>query len=439
MSKVLFGTATASFQIEGGGKEGGRTPCIWDTFCDTPGKVLNMDNGLVACDHYHKYKEDIALMKELGVESYRFSIAWPRIFPAKGQYNPEGMQFYKNVITELENQGIAPAVTLYHWDLPQWAQDLGGWENRDSADWYLEYAAKCFAELGDRVAMWITHNEPWCASFLSNFEGQHAPGNTDLEKALRVAHHLLLSHGKTVEHYRKTGLKAPIGITLNPSMVYPASDSYADKLACTLKDGYSSRWFYEPLFKGRYPDDAAALFAARCGTAYEFVQQGDLELISLPIDFLGVNYYTHSIVEFSPGDYLLSKAAYTDLPRTAMGWDVIPQALYDLVAVIRRDYTDIPVYITENGAAYPDTLEGDAVHDADRVDYLNQHLAMVEKMNANGLNVAGYYYWSFMDNFEWAFGYSRRFGLVYIDYENGQKRIPKDSFYAYQKYIAAHK
>ncbi len=435
---MIFGAATASFQIEGAATEGGRTPSIWDTFCGKPGTIVNADNGDVACDHYHRTAEDVALLRQLGVDSYRFSIAWPRIFPAPGQLNPEGIRFYKDLIAQLKANGIAPAITLYHWDLPQWAQDRGGWENRDCVDWFLEYASQCFAAFGDDVPMWITHNEPWCASFLSHYVGVHAPGQTDLEKALRVAHHILLSHGRAVQAYRKTGLQGNIGITLNLSFAYANSGSFADALAARMSDGYQNRWFLEPLFRAAYPTDMAALFAARCGTDFDFVQDGDLACIAAPCDFLGVNFYSRSLVRFSPVELLLFANAYSDLPKTDMGWDVSPNALGDLIHAV-RGYTQLPVYITENGSAWPDVIAADGqVHDAARIDYLLRHLGVIEQLNAAGQNIAGYFAWSLLDNFEWAQGYAKRFGLVYVDYPT-QTRTPKDSFYAYQNYIKAHR
>ncbi|ADU26457.1 GH1 family beta-glucosidase [Ethanoligenens harbinense] len=433
----VFGTATAAYQVEGAAHEGGRTPCIWDTFAKQPGAVKDGEDGAVACDHYHRYKEDIALMKELGTDSYRFSIAWPRIFPAKDHYNPEGMRFYKNVLAELKKQGIKAAVTLYHWDLPQWAEELGGWQNRACADWFVTFAAKCFEELDADVDMWITHNEPWCASFLSYFIGEHAPGHRNLAEALVAAHHILLSHGMAVRVYRAMHGAHPIGITDNLSPVYAKTVGIADSLARVMQDGYQNRWFLDPVFKKRYPADMLTLFAARTATDYAFVHEGDLEIIGEPIDFLGINFYSRNYVRYDPAALLLTGAAPSDKKQTDMGWDVCPETLADLLRQV-RGYTALPVYITENGSAWKDTLEDGAVHDVERVDYLLRHLRAVEQCNAEGLDIAGYYCWSFMDNFEWAHGYSKRFGIVYLDYAT-QARIPKDSFYAYRDYIRAYK
>lgn len=429
----IFGVATASYQIEGAFDEDGRTPSIWDTFAKTEGKVFNMDNGDVACDHYHRYKEDVALIKELGAESYRLSIAWPRIFPENGKYNPKGMEFYKNLLTELKNNGIKAAVTLYHWDLPQWLQDMGGWEIRECADMFLEYAYKCFTELDGLVDMWITHNEPWCASFLSNALGVHAPGKKDISAALKVAHHILLSHGMAVRLYHKLGYKRPIGITLNLTPAYPASGSFSDKLAASNSNGFSNRWFLDPVFKGSYPFDIVNLYASR-SSDFSFIKEGDFEIIGEKCDFLGVNYYSRSLVQFDPMSLILSSDAYSTYPKTEMGWDVSPNEFIELIKMLREKYTDLPIYITENGSAWKDVLEDGRVHDSMRVDYLIKHLKAVGEMNQQGLNVAGYYCWSLLDNFEWGQGYSKRFGIVYVDYKT-QERIMKDSYYKYQQFI----
>lgn len=429
----IFGVATAAYQIEGAYNLGGRTASIWDTFAKTKGKVLNMDNGDMACDHYKRYKEDVQLMKKLGVDSYRFSIAWPRIFPAKGEYNSDGMEFYKNLLIELKANGIKTSVTLYHWDLPQWAQDLGGWEVRESVEWFLEYAEKSFAELDDLVDSWITHNEPWCASILSNLIGEHAPGKKSVGAAIKVAHHLLLSHGMAVKSYRRSGYKKPIGITLNLTPTYSATESFEDRLAASNMDGQFNRWFLDPLFKRQYPNDIVNVYASRYAD-FSFIKEGDLEIISEPCDFLGINYYSRGIMEFDTKSIGLFTAAYSDYPKTGMGWDISPKEFVDLIKMVREKYTDLPIYITENGSAWEDTIVDGRVKDTERVDYLVKHLEAVREMNQLGLNVAGYYCWSLLDNFEWAFGYDRRFGIVHVDFET-QKRTKKDSFFKYQEII----
>lgn len=428
----IFGVATASYQIEGAHDEDGRTPSIWDTFSKLKGKVFNMDNGDIACDHYHRYKEDVELIKELGADSYRFSIAWPRIFPKEGEYNPKGMEFYKNLLKELKERGIKAAVTLYHWDLPQWVQDKGGWENRDNINYFLEYVKKCFEELNEYVDLWITHNEPWCASFLSNALGEHAPGKRSISAAVKVAHHLLLSHGLTVKTYRELGFKKPIGITINLSPYYPASNDFKDILAANNGDGFLNRWFLDALFNGHYPFDIINLYAQRIDD-FSFIKMEDFEVIREKCDFLGINFYNRSLVEYDPTNILLSRAAYSNYKKTSMGWDVSPKEFIDLIKMV-RNYTDLPIYITENGSAWEDRVEDGKIHDVERINYLVDHLKAVDKMNQMGLNIKGYYCWSLLDNFEWGHGYSKRFGIVYVDY-NTQERIKKDSFYKYQEII----
>lgn len=430
----IFGVATSAYQIEGCTHGGGRTDSIWDTFCRIPGRVFNGDNGDVACDHYNRFLDDIGIIKDLGVDAYRFSIAWPRIYPAEGVYNPEGMAYYKALLSALHDNGIKASVTLYHWDLPQWVQDLGGWEDRKSVEHFMVFAKKCFDELDPYVFQWITHNEPWCASILSNGIGEHAPGKRSLDAALKVAHHLLLSHGKTVQLYRESGFKQTIGITLNLTPVYAESDSIEDKLAESNMDGYFNRWFLDPLYKGQYPKDMLNLYAPRL-SSLSFIQKGDLECIQSPCDFLGVNYYSRSLVKYDGFSVGLFGSAYSDYPKTAMGWDISPDAFVSLIERIRRDYTESPIYITENGSAWNDVLIDGAVHDQDRINYLEAHLLAVRTMNEKELNIAGYYCWSLMDNFEWSFGYSKRFGIVYVDFET-QARIKKDSYYRYQQIIS---
>ena len=429
----IFGVATSSYQIEGAFDVDGRTPSIWDTFSKEEGKVFNMDNGDVACDHYHRYKEDIQLIKELGVDSYRLSIAWPRIFPAQGVYNPKGMDFYKDVLTELKLKGIKTAVTLYHWDLPQWIQDIGGWEVRECADLFLEYAERCFKELDHLTDMWITHNEPWCASILSNALGEHAPGKKDISAALKTAHHLLLSHGMAVRAYHNLRFNKPIGITLNLVPAYAKSKSFSDLLAASNADGFSNRWFLDPIFKGSYPFDIANLYAARSAN-FDFIKDGDFQIIGEKCDFLGVNYYNRSLVEFDSMAFAFNTNSYSSYNKTEMGWDVSPEEFIDLIKMLREKYTDLPIYITENGSAWIDVVEDGHVHDKERADYLVNHLEAVSKMNDIGLNVAGYFCWSLLDNFEWAYGYSKRFGIVYVDFET-QERIKKDSYYKYAEII----
>ncbi|WP_010174596.1 GH1 family beta-glucosidase [Bacillus coahuilensis] len=431
----IFGTATSSYQIEGAVTQDGRTPSIWDTFSKTPGKVWGGDTGDIACDHYNRVEEDIQILKELGVDSYRFSIAWPRVFPAKGQYNAKGMEFYKNLARRLVEENIQPFVTIYHWDLPQWAHELGGWVNRESVEWFEEFSYKCFEELDEYVAKWITHNEPWCAAMLGYHQGEHAPGHTNLDEAIRAAHHILLSHGRVVQMYKESykGTKE-IGITLNLSPVYAASTSANDQLAANNFDGYLNRWFLEPIFKGSYPVDMMNLYSKYIHS-YDFIQEGDLETISYPSDFFGINFYNRALIEFSSAADFMFKPAYSDYPKSGMGWDISPNEFKELIHRLREEYTTLPIYITENGAAFDDRLEENgSVHDEGRVDYVEKHITAVAELNEEGMNVAGYYLWSLLDNFEWAFGYEKRFGIIFVDF-NTQTRYWKDSAKRYAEIV----
>jgi beta-glucosidase len=419
----VWGTATASYQIEGGIEERGRA--IWDDFCRWPGKVHDEDTGDVADDHYHRYEEDVALMADLGLDAYRFSISWPRVFPkGVGEVNEAGLDFYERLVDELLEAGITPFVTLYHWDLPSALQRVGGWAARDTAYHYADYAALVAERLGDRVHHWITHNEPWVAAFVGHSDGRHAPGWEDLGSALQVAHHLLLSHGLAVLPLREAGDKATqVGITLNFSPSYPASDDPADVAAARRHDGYANRWFMDPLFEGRYPEDAEDLF----GYLLPRVAPGDMEAIAHPIDFLGVNYYSRAVVEDAPGEFLDYRTLRPEGEYTAMDWEVYPQGLTDLLVRLSQDYGSPLMYITENGCAYADELtpEGE-VHDEKRIEYLNAHFCAAHRAMEQGVPLQGYFVWSLMDNFEWAWGYTRRFGIVYVDYET-LERIPKHS------------
>ncbi|WLR55911.1 GH1 family beta-glucosidase [Mesobacillus subterraneus] len=431
----IFGTATSSYQIEGAYKEDGRSLSIWDTFSRTPGNVFNMDNGDIACDHYHLYEKDIEILKTLGVDSYRFSIAWLRIFPEQGKYNKAGMNFYKNLIIRLIENGIKPAVTLYHWDLPMWAHEQGGWTNRESVNWFMEYAEKCFEELDEHVEMWITHNEPWCAGFLGYHQGVHAPGHTNMEEALKAVHHILLSHGEAVSLLKdKLASSTPVGITLNLSPMYPASNSANDRLAANNADGYTNRWFLDPVLKGYYPADMMNLFS-KYVHSFEFIQEGDLEKISIECDFFGINFYTRSLVKFNAASDFLYTSAYSDYEKTGMGWDISPYEFKDLIRRLRKEYTKLPIYITENGAAFDDQVSVDnTVQDPERQNYIEQHINAVADLNEEDMNIAGYYQWSLLDNFEWAFGYEKRFGITYVNFET-QERILKDSGYRYAEII----
>lgn len=433
-SDFLWGVATASYQIEGACNEDGRGESIWDRFSHTPGTVFEGHNGDVACDHYHLYKEDIKMMADMGIQSYRFSISWPRIYPEPGKLNQKGINFYKALIDELHYYGIKPMATLFHWDLPQWIQDRGGWANRDTVDEFVTYATTVFKELGNRVPMWITHNEPWCFSFNGHLFGVHAPGHKDFRESLKVAHHLMLSHGKTVNAYRAAKYKGEIGVTLDLGPSIPASDKPEDFDAARRDDGFGNRWCLDPIFKGFYPEDMVELFSNQIGPL-DFIQSDDLEIMSTPIDFLGVNYYFHNVVKNNPSDpFLQSENLPVQGKTTEMGWGIFPGSLYDLLSRIKDEYTSLPLYITENGAAFPDHVVDGKVNDTDRIDYLRAHFEAAAKFIQEGGELKGYFVWSLLDNFEWAEGYGKRFGLVYIDYES-QKRIPKDSAWWYKALI----
>ncbi len=422
----VWGAATAAYQIEGAHDEDGRGPSIWDTFSHTPGKVANGDTGDVACDHYHRYPEDIALMRELGLGAYRFSIAWPRIFPTgMGRPNPAGIDFYRRLVDALRAAGIEPYVTLYHWDLPQALQDQGGWANRDTVHRFGEYAHTVAVALGAVVHNWITHNEPWVAAFLGHLTGDHAPGARDLRTALQVSHHLLLSHAEATEAIRaEAAVGDRVGITLNLSPVEPAGDTNADAEAAHRHDGYLNRWFLDPLFRGSYPDDMLRWY----GDAAPTVQGGDLARINSPIDFLGVNYYFRSVVrhDAASGPLQVAQVQPAGRPYTDMGWEVYPGGLYALLTRLHRDYAPAALSITENGAAFADQVVDGAVVDAERQSYLHDHLLACYRAVEEGVPLQGYFAWSLLDNFEWAYGYAKRFGLIHVDYAT-QRRTVKQS------------
>ncbi|MCS7068019.1 MAG: GH1 family beta-glucosidase [Meiothermus sp.] len=420
-SDFTWGTATAAYQIEGAVHADGRGPSIWDTFSHTPGKVRGGDTGDVACDHYHRYLEDIRLMKELGVNAYRFSVAWPRILPeGRGLPNPKGLGFYDRLVDALLAQGLTPWITLYHWDLPQALEDQGGWPARQTAYAFAEYAGLLSRHLGDRVKHWITLNEPWCSAHLGYLAGVHAPGQQDLGLAVRASHHLLLAHGLAVPLIRQNAPGAQVGITLNLSPAHPASPDPADVAAARRFDGFQNRWYLEPLFGLGYPQDMLALY----GEVAPPVRSGDLETIATPTDFLGVNYYTRTVVRNSTLGPYRFQAVQVGEERTAMDWEVYPEGLAELLLRLSREYRPKALYITENGAAYPDEPgPSGEVHDPQRIRYLERHLAQSLEALREGAPLKGYFVWSLLDNFEWAEGYSRRFGLVYVDYATQQRRL----------------
>jgi beta-glucosidase len=447
-SGFTWGAATAAYQIEGAAGADGRGVSIWDTFARAPGRVRNGDTGDMAADHYRRWRDDIELMRSLGLNAYRFSIAWPRVQPAgTGPPNPQGLDFYSELVDSLLEAGIEPFVTLYHWDLPQALEDAGGWPARETAERFAEYAAVVFGALGDRVRNWATLNEPWCSAFLGYGSGIHAPGIRDGRRAVAAVHHLLLAHGLAVEAMRGAARpEARLGIVLNLEPRRPASDDPADLAAAQLADGMLNRIFLDPLFKGRYPDDVLEHLEPRVGL--EHLREGDAAAIAAPIDLLGVNYYRPLTVSARgteggngqvdwPGEDEIAVAA-TGPPITAMGWPVDASGLEELLLRLRDEYTSLPLYVTENGAAYDDQPNGDGfVEDVNRVEYLATHLRAAHRALEAGVNLRGYFVWSLLDNFEWAEGYGRRFGIVYVDYET-QRRTPKRSALWYSTVIAAN-
>lgn len=435
----VWGAATAAYQIEGAVSEDGRSESIWDRFSHTSGKTVNGETGDVACDHYHRWQSDIQLMQTLGMNAYRFSVAWPRILPdGRGRVNEAGLAFYDRLVDGLLDAGIVPWVTLYHWDLPQVLEDAGGWTNRATAEAFAEYADVLSRRLGDRVKHWITLNEPWCSAFLGYQHGVHAPGHTNLAEAVQASHTLLLGHGLAVPVLRRNSPGAKVGITLNLTHAYPASDSAADRAAAHRVDGYLNRWWLDPLYgRGGYPQDMLALY----GDAAPKTEAADFEAIAAPTDFLGINFYTPSFVRDDPDNPFLqtSDQPPPNLEYTAMEWAVYPQGLTDLLQKVDRDYPVGELYITENGAAYPDeppqTIDGvSRVADQQRTSYYTKHLAAAYNAIEAGVPLKGYFAWSLMDNFEWAFGYTKRFGIVYVDYAT-QQRVIKDSGHWYSRLI----
>lgn len=435
----LWGTATASYQVEGAVYEDGRGTSIWDTFAHTPGKVAHGHTGDIACDHYHRWAEDIELMRELGVQAYRFSIAWPRLFPERTAVgvrpNPKGVDFYNRLIDRLLEVGIKPVVTLYHWDLPQYLEDAGGWPRRETAYRLAEFAQACFSAYADRVDMFITLNEPWCSSILGYSKGEHAPGRKDLPAAYRAIHHLLLAHGLIVEAYRSVSRTGQIGITLNLSVPRPATRRAEDAAAADRGADNMSRMFLDPLFGRGYPERHLAAYPEVTMP----VEPGDLAKIAAKMDFLGLNYYTESPVVDDPRRPERFREVATHYPKTTMGWDVVPGGLRRQLQWVAAHYPAIPLYVTENGCSLADGLSADGLrcHDPDRIEYLRAHFAAAQEAIEAGVDLRGYFVWSLIDNFEWANGFTKRFGLVYCDYADG-RRVPKDSFAYLREVIAGH-
>ena len=437
----VWGAATASFQIEGATTEDGRSPSIWDTLCARPGAILDGSDGSVACDHYHRWESDLDLLAGLGLSAYRFSLSWPRIVPGgKGEANEKGLAFYDRLVDGLLERGITPYATLYHWDLPQVLEDKGGWRNRDTALRFAEYAAITQHRLGDRVKHWATFNEPWCSAFLGHASGEHAPGRTDPAEAVVASHHLLLAHGLATEALHGGRRPAEVGIVLNHYDVTPLTDSPADVDAARRIDGQQNRWWLDAIYKGEYPADVVQDFAR--WTDLSFVQDGDLATISARLDWQGINYYSSFVVRgldapapagARPTPWIGCEdveVVPNGEPVTHMGWDVVPSGLTKVLERISRDYDSPPLFITENGAAYDDVVVDGQVEDDDRTAYVDAHLrAALDAIDA-GVDLRGYFIWSLMDNFEWAWGYTRRFGVVRVDYDT-LERTPKASAHAY--------
>jgi beta-glucosidase len=421
-----WGAATASYQVEGAWQEDGKGESIWDRFSHTPGRIVNGDTGDVACDQYHRFKEDVALMKEMGLRGYRFSISWPRIFPeGKGRVNRVGLDYYNRLVDELLANGIRPFPTLYHWDLPQALQDEGGWTNRDIIGHFTTYAETCVKALGDRVKHWMVFNEPWVFSFLGYVTGFHAPGVADREAGMRAMHIVNLAQTSALRAMRSVGTAEAIGTAFSMSASYSYTDSPEDRAAADRHHAFQNDWFLRPIMTGEYPlayvDQEGALAAMD-------IRPGEVELLKEPLDFIGINLYTRTIVADNPDEkYLGIRQVPGDGPRTNFGWEVWPPALYKAIMRAHRDYGK-PIYITENGCSYKDAPAPDGgVHDPERIEFYKGYIGQVARAIDEGADVRGYYAWTLLDNFEWTFGYSQRFGLIYCDFENGQKRIVKDS------------
>jgi beta-glucosidase len=415
----LFGTATAAYQIEGGQGDG-RGSSIWDTFSATPGNVKNADNGSIACDHYNRWPEDLDLIRDGGFDAYRFSFAWPRLIPeGTGAVNQPGVDFYDRLIDGMLERGLKPYATLYHWDLPSALQDKGGWMNRDIAGWFADYAALVGEKFGDRLAATATINEPWCVAFLSHFLGIHAPGYRDARAAAHAMHHVLLAHGTAIDALRGQGVKN-LGIVLNLEKSEPASESPEDQVAFDYGDALFNRWYLDGVFKAKYPELLTTALARYLPAGYE----KDMEIVSRPLDWLGINYYTRGLYKSDPSRPLfpITQIKGTE-EKNDLGWEIYPKGLTDLLVRVSREYTRLPVYITETGMSETD--------DTRRVKFYDDHLRAVANAQAQGADVRGFFAWSLLDNYEWAEGYTSRFGIVHVDYET-QLRTPKGSYRAFQ-------
>jgi beta-glucosidase len=433
-----WGAATSAYQIEGAVAEDGRSASIWDTYCRVPGAIDNGDTGDIACDHYHRWPEDIALMQRLGVDSYRFSIAWPRVLPdGTGRVNAAGLAFYDRLVDRLLESGITPFATLYHWDLPQVLQDRGGWPARETAYAFAEFASVVGARLGDRVGDWFTVNEPLCSAWIGHLEGRMAPGIRDLSLAIPASHHLLLGHGLATAALRAAAPEpVRIGAVLNLSPCDPASDAPDDVAAALRADGHTNRWWLDPLYGRGYPEDMIRVYGIEPP-----VRGDDLTTIAAPMDHVGLNYYFRNVVTDDPAGNPphARMVSVPDWTLTAMGWEVYADGLEQMLLRLSDEYGTGRIYVTENGSAWPDEIEPDGnVEDKDRIAYLEEHLEACLRAARHGAPVAGYFAWSLLDNFEWAYGYAKRFGLVHVDYET-QRRTIKASGYRYADIIRSHR
>jgi len=421
----IYGVATASFQIEGGINE--RLPCIWDTFCATPGKIADNSNGSIACDHYHLWQQDIDLIESLGVDAYRLSISWPRVMHQDGTLNEQGMLFYIQLLDQLEKKNIKAFVTLYHWDLPQYLEDNGGWLNRETAFKFKEYVELVVNALGDRVHSYATFNEPFCSAYLGYEVGVHAPGKVGKEYGKKAAHHILLAHGLGMQVLAKYSPNTLNGIVLNFTPCYP--ETIEDQSASDYADDYFNQWYIKPLFDKAYPD----IINTMPKSQQPIIEDGDMDIIAQPLDFLGINFYTRAIYKRDEKEIFCQQPA--PAPITDIGWEIYPSAFTQLLTSLHEKYPLPPVYITENGAAMADELIEGEVNDVDRVNYYQLHLNAVNKAIESGVNIKGYFAWSLMDNFEWAEGYLKRFGIVYVDYKTQQRTIKKSGL-AYRNLIS---
>ncbi len=427
----VWGVATSSFQIEGAASVDGKGLSIWDQFCRIPGAIADASNGDKACEHHHRWAEDLELIASLGVDAYRFSVSWPRVRPGgAGAWNQKGLDFYERLIDGLLDRGIKPYLTLNHWDLPAELQVTGGWAQRDTVHRFVEYAAGMAKRVGDRVAAITTHNEPWVMSMLGHETGVFAPGIKDRAVAMQVSHHLLLSHGLALQALRAQGCAAKLGIVLNLSPIQPATESAADLEKAHLEDGRLVRWYMDPLFKAAYPQDVLDFLGADAPR----VEGGDLQAIAAPMEFLGINYYSRSVVSAAE-QWKVHDSGYG---VTDMGWEIYPRGLTDVLLRLQRDYPVPPLYITENGGAFKDNMVDGHVHDGERTDYIARHIDAVGDAIRQGVRMEGYMVWSLLDNFEWASGYEKRFGIVHVDYES-QRRTPKDSALWYADFLRRQK